>query len=205
VNQHEVWVKQEVQKVSIIGTSAAGKSTLAAELAPALGVPHVELDRLHWEPGWVSAPQEVLRQRVAEAVASEGWVVDGNYSKVQDLVWERCDTVVWLDYSFGTVLRRGVWRTVRRVVFREPCCNGNREEWRHALSRDSIVWWIVTTYHRRRRQFAALLPGLEARGVQVVRHRAPRETRAWLDGLRNSMASGANRQASHFEGSEAIP
>ena len=173
-----------MQKISIIGTSAAGKSTLARELASVLGVPHVELDRLYWEPGWVAAPKEVFRTRVAEGVAAPAWVVDGNYRGARDLVWDRCDTVVWLDYSFATVLGRGVWRTFRRVVLRESCCNGNREEWWRALSRDSIVWWIVTTYHRRRREYAERLPELAARGVQIVRHRTPRETRTWLEALR---------------------
>lgn len=181
--QAEAQVKQ-MQRISIIGTSAAGKSTLARELSGVLGVPHVELDGLYWEPGWVAAPKEVFRERVTEAVATAAWVIDGNYSGARDLVWDRCDTVVWLDYSFATVLGRGVWRTFRRVVLGERCCNGNREEWWRALSRDSIVWWIVTTYHRRRREFAERMPELEGRGVQIVRHRTPRETRAWLDALR---------------------
>ncbi len=63
-----------------------------------LGVPHVELDSLHWEPGWTEADPEVLRRRVEAALSTDGWVVDVNYSAVRDLIWPRADTLVWLYY-----------------------------------------------------------------------------------------------------------
>jgi hypothetical protein len=41
----------------------------ARRAAEALGVPFVELDALHWEPGWQEAPDETLRERVSEATS----------------------------------------------------------------------------------------------------------------------------------------
>ena len=93
--------------INVVGTSAVGKTTLARALAALLGVPHVELDALHWEPNWTEAPDEMLRERVARD-RRRRWVVDGNYSKVRDLVWERVEAVVWLDLPLRTVL----WRTL---------------------------------------------------------------------------------------------
>ena len=37
-------------RILVVGTSGAGKSRLAGQLAAALGVPHVELDALYWGP-----------------------------------------------------------------------------------------------------------------------------------------------------------
>ena len=48
-------------------------------------------------------------------IPEEGWVIDGNYSAVQPLVWERADTVIWLDPPRRTVMRRIIWRTIRRA------------------------------------------------------------------------------------------
>ena len=103
-----------MQRINVVGTSGSGKTTVARRAAEALGVPFVELDALHWEPGWREAPDEVLSERVSEATRGSMWVVDGNYGKVRDIVWARVDTVVWLDYSFPGIFMRLLWRTLRR-------------------------------------------------------------------------------------------
>src|SRR5438132_1981195 len=103
-----------MRRVVVGGTSASGKTTLASRLAGRLGVPHVELDALHWEAGWIEAPNELFRARTQEALSGNCWVVDGNYSVVRDIVWGRADTVIFLDYPLivilGRLLRRTLWR-----------------------------------------------------------------------------------------------
>jgi adenylate kinase family enzyme len=182
-----------MQRVSVIGTSGSGKTTFAARLAARLGVSHVELDALHWQPGWVEISDEAFREKVRRAVAGDAWVVDGNYAVVRDLVWGRADTVVWLDFSLTVTLRRVTWRTLRRSVTREACCNGNRESLARALSRDSIILWALSTHRRKRREYPSKVDALEARGVEVVRLRAPSEATRWLEGVeRRSSARGAS-------------
>ena len=80
----------------------------------ALAVPHLELDAVFHQAGWQPLEREVFRGRVAEFIAGEGWVVDGNYSVVSDLVWARADTVVWLDVPRRQVMRQLLARTLRR-------------------------------------------------------------------------------------------
>ena len=86
-----------MRRVSVVGISGARKTTLARRLAAALEVPHVELDAIFHQPGWTELPVEEFRERVRLELAAEGWVVDGNYTAVRDLVWAAADTVVWLD------------------------------------------------------------------------------------------------------------
>ena len=147
----------DLRRVAVVGTSCSGKTTFAAALAAGLQVPHIELDALHWRPGWVPAPRDEFRAAVAAATSAERWVSDGNYSAVRDLVWGRATAVIWLDYPFATVLRRALYRTARRVLLREELYSGNRESFRKALlCRDSILWWVVTTWRRRRREYREL-------------------------------------------------
>jgi adenylate kinase family enzyme len=70
-----------MRRISVIGSSCSGKTTVAGVLAERLGVPHVELDALHHGPNWDEAPPDLLRKRVRTALAAapDGWVVDGNY------------------------------------------------------------------------------------------------------------------------------
>ena len=173
-----------LRRVAVVGTTGSGKTTLARQLSERLGIPHVELDALHWDPGWTSAEPEVFSERTAQALSGAAWVTDGNYSRVRDIVWSRADTVVWLDYPLPVVLGRLVWRTLRRLVRREELWNQNRERFAGVfLSRDSIILWALQTYRRRRREYPLLLDRPEYVHLDVVRLRSPREARRWLDGL----------------------
>jgi adenylate kinase family enzyme len=128
------------QRVVVIGTTGSGKTTLAEQLAQIMNVPHIELDALHWEPNWVEASIEVFHSRVEQVIQQPTWVLDGNYSKVRDLVWARADTVIWLDYSLLVIMSRLLKRTIHRTLFKETLWNDNRESLRSAFfSRDSIL------------------------------------------------------------------
>jgi adenylate kinase family enzyme len=146
-----------VKRVSVVGNSGAGKTTLGRELAAALGVPFVELDSIFHQPGWQELPDDEYRAAVAARVADDAWVVDGNYSTVQDLVWARIDTVVWIDLPRALVMRQVVLRTLRRVLTREELWNGNREPfgnlWRIDPHR-SIIRWAWTAHRRNHERYA---------------------------------------------------
>ena len=169
------------RRINVVGTSASGKTTFARSLAARLRLPHVELDALHWEPGWTEAPDQVMRDRVQRAVAADAWVVDGNYAAVRDLVWERTEAVVWLDFRLHTILWRYATRTGRRIRTREELWpgTGNRETLSlHLLRRDGLLWWILGTYRRRRRDYPRLLAGNPR--IAAVRLRSPRDADRWL-------------------------
>jgi adenylate kinase family enzyme len=173
-----------MQRASVIGVTGSGKTTFAASLAARLRVPHVELDALHWEPNWTMAELDVFRRRVARQVSADGWVIDGNYAKVRDLVWGRADTVVWLDYSFALTFARLLRRTLARIRSGEELWNGNRERFAEQfLSRDSLLVWAIKTYPRYRATLPALLASDACSHLRVVRLRAPRDAQEWLGGL----------------------
>ncbi|MBA7637356.1 hypothetical protein ES703_44999 [subsurface metagenome] len=173
-----------MQRISVIGTTGSGKTTVARRAAEALEVPFVELDALHWERDWEEASLEVFRGRVGDAIRGEGWVVDGNYGKVRDMVWGRADTVLWLDYPFlGTFLRL-LWRTLRRLILREELWNGNRESLTMMLSGDSILLWAITSHPHYNREYAQLMSDPEYAHVRFLRHRSRRETEDWLRSLK---------------------
>jgi adenylate kinase family enzyme len=171
-----------MQRVSVIGVTGSGKSTLAVALSRRLGIPWVELDALYWEPGWVAAPPDVFRGRVAAALTADAWIADGNYSSwVRDLVWQRADTVIWLDYPLAVVLPRLLRRTLRRWWNHELLWHGNRERLaEHFLTRQSLFLWALRTHPKHRREYPALFADPAYRHLAVLRFRTPAQTSQWL-------------------------
>ncbi len=115
------------KRIVVIGSSNAGKSTLAEQLAERLNAPFIELDGLHWEAGWVEAGRDVFRERVRKAIEPASWVMAGNYThQQQDISWPVADTIVLIDLSLPTVLRRCVRRTWQRWRTQEVLYGGTQ-------------------------------------------------------------------------------
>ena len=170
-------------RVSVVGTSGAGKSTFASSLARALGAVFLELDSLQHQAGWKPLPTEEFRAAVSGVVAGEQWVIDGNYSRVQDLVWARADTVVWLDLPRRLVMRRIIWRTLRRVGGRAELWNGNRERWQNFFSldkEDSVIAWAWQTYASNRERYEAAMADPLHAHLRFIRLRSPASVRRFL-------------------------
>ena len=173
-----------MERVVVVGTSCSGKTTLARQLSRALGSSHVELDAIHWKPGWQERPVDEVRRMASEAAAGERWVMDGNYRSVRDIVWGRATTVVWLNYPFRVVLWRALSRTTRRVITQEELFSGNREGFRQSfLSRDSIILWAITSHRRVRQEYRRILDGGEFPHLRVIELRGPAEAEVLVASL----------------------
>jgi len=164
-----------MRRVIIVGAPGSGKSTLARALSGRLGLPVVHLDPLFWEPGWREpADRSAFRRRVAQAIAGEAWITDGNFvTDTFALRLPRADTVVILDRSPWICFARILWRIVfhrRRADLPAGCPD--------ALDGDLIAF--VTGFRRES------LPRIEAAlaahegDLAVVRLTSDRAMRAFL-------------------------
>lgn len=170
-----------MSRINVVGTTGSGKTTLARHLASCLDRPHIEMDALHWLPNWTSRPDAALRPLVADAVSAETWVLDGNYSRVRDIVWARATTIVWLNYTLQVMMWRLVRRTFKRWWSREPLWGTNHESLRtHLLTRDSLFLWQLQTYKRRRAEYPRLFAQPQHAHLRIVEHRSPRATARWV-------------------------
>jgi adenylate kinase family enzyme len=168
-----------MQRVSVVGVSGSGKSTIGRRLALRLDVPYVELDELHHGPNWNEASAEELRARVAPVVAQPGWVIDGNYrTKLGTLVVERADTVVWLDLPIRVWLPRLARRTLVRMLTREELFNGNRESFRNLFERPNIFGWAWRRHFEHRHELPPWVG--QHPHVRLVRLCTPADVEAFL-------------------------
>lgn len=167
-----------MQRVVILGSGGAGKSTLARQVGDRLGLPVIHLDREHWLPGWVETPTGDWAVRVARLVAGDRWVIDGNYGGTIDLRLRACDTAIFLDLSRSLCLWRVMrrWWTYRGRARPEmtPGCN-ERIDW-------AFVRWIWS-YPRLRRPAVLEQLGTLGAGQRLVHLRSRRAVAAFLKTL----------------------
>jgi len=191
-----------VERVVVVGNSGSGKTTVARRLAMRLGVPHVELDAIYHQPGWTPLPAAEFTRRVADAVAGDGWVVDGNYSPVRAVVWERATTVVWMDPPRHVVMRRLILRTLFRAAGRVELWNGNRERWLNLFSLDperSVIAWAWQQHRRYRERYAALATDPVYSHLTFKRIARPADLQRLLSGtalVATARCSGSERSRS---------
>ena len=158
-----------MNRIVVIGSSCSGKSTFSQSLANKKKVEYIELDQLHWLPNWEERPDEEFRALVHEAVSSDSWVVDGNYSVARDVVWPRATEIIWLNHSFSLVLYRSITRSIKRAATKRKLFAGNVETYKQTfLSRDSIILWVLKTHHQKRKTYANLLKQVEKKGIKVT-------------------------------------
>jgi adenylate kinase family enzyme len=173
-------------KLSIVGTTGSGKTTLARSVSQSLSIPHVELDGIYHQPGWTRLPEAEFRIRIIAEVGRPDWVIDGNYSEVRELVWAAADAVIFLDYTRSVVMGRVIRRSLGRALTRRRLWNGNRETFKNLLSKDpeeNIVRWAsaaVDTLHQR---YLAAMNDPRWNGLNFVRLTDPRQTSAFTSAL----------------------
>lgn len=163
---------------------------MAAALARVLGAHHVELDSIYHQPGWNPLPDEEFRARVAALTEPESWVVDGNYSVIRDITWNRADTVVWFDLPYLRVMARTIRRTVRRVITREELWNGNKEPLSNLWSLNpekSIIAWTATRHRVYRRRYRAAEIDPQWVDLRFVRLRSRAEAEGFLEGVATAL------------------
>jgi adenylate kinase family enzyme len=100
-------------RVAIIGNAGGGKSTLAAALGQALGLPVHHIDRIQYQPGWQLSAPEFVAQEHRRILDTQRWIIDGwgGWPLIQAR-FEAADAVVVVDFP----LWRHVWWALKRQV-----------------------------------------------------------------------------------------
>ena len=185
-----------LKRVAVVGTSGSGKTTFAKNLAQILNVKHIELDAINWLPDWVERPHAEFIELVKAELASDSWVLDGNYSRTREAVWKRATAIVWLNYSFPLTFYRAFNRTTRRIFNKEILYSGNRETFGKAfMSKDSILLWVLSSYRGKRRNYSKLLRQDKNDEKEIFIFQNPKQTERFLLQVKEQTA---NLEASNY-------
>lgn len=150
-----------MRRVVVVGSGGSGKSTFSTELGRVTGLPVIHLDREYWRSGWEETPKDEWNARVAELLAGESWIMDGNFGGTREMRMEAADTIIFLDLPRRVCLYRILKRTLKYYGKSRPDMTEGCNE---RLDLEFIGW--VWNYNNRSRK--RLLAELDSIGDQRV-------------------------------------
>jgi adenylate kinase family enzyme len=168
-------------RINVVGTSGSGKSTFSKLLAKKMDLPYVEMDALHWKANWKESTDEELFNKLKNALSSEEWVLDGNYSKTEHLKWKQVQMVIFLDLPFYLVLYRIIKRSLVRGFKRQELWAGNKESILQVLfSKDSMILFTIKNFYKNRKRFLKLFNKPQNSQIKFISLKSKKEMNDFL-------------------------
>lgn len=87
-----------LEKIIVIGSPGAGKSTFARQLRDITSLPLYYLDMLWHKPDKTNVSRDEFDKKLNDILCRDRWIIDGNYQRTIKDRLEYCDTVFLLDY-----------------------------------------------------------------------------------------------------------
>ena len=87
-----------MEKVLIIGSPGAGKSTFARKLNKLIDHPLTYLDKIWHKEDQTNVSRSKFDQQLQQILNTKQWIIDGNYLRTLEMRLQKCDTVFLLDY-----------------------------------------------------------------------------------------------------------
>ena len=104
---------KSANRVSVIGSSAGGKSTLSRMISQAHSLPHISIDReIRWLPGWKIRDYNQQRAKLQEFISQDKWILDGTSVSSFETRIPRSDIVLWV----RPTRMRAMWQLSKRVA-----------------------------------------------------------------------------------------
>jgi adenylate kinase family enzyme len=120
-------------RVFLIGPSAAGKTTLAAQLSARLQLPAYDLDPIAFtDTHWSIRPLWEKRRAVEGILHQPAWIVEGSHVGWTEPLLDAARVIIWLDLPLATTLRR------RIIALRTKPIGFQIEQ----------SWWLIHWYTR---------------------------------------------------------
>ena len=92
-------MKKLGKKIVVVGVSASGKSTFARAIQKRTGLPLTHMDTIWWKPGWIEVGEEDASKQLEAITLGPEWLIEGYIPKtVRPIVFERADSILYLDY-----------------------------------------------------------------------------------------------------------
>ena len=138
---------QNIYKISIIGGSGTGKTTLSNNLGKVLNIPVYHIDGIHHLENWETRDKNERDRIILEKIKEEQWIIDGTYHSTLRQRLQSSDLVIYLDYSSISQVKGVLGRYIKQHGKERPEIPGCKEK----MSFDFLIWVLHWRRNKRER------------------------------------------------------
>ena len=90
---------ENINRISVIGGSGTGKTTLTSNLGNKLNLPIYHIDGIHHLKNWEIRDKSERDAIILDLIEKEKWIIDGTYRATLEKRLKKSDLVIFLDFS----------------------------------------------------------------------------------------------------------
>ena len=87
-----------MERVMVIGSNGAGKSTFSYELSSRTELPLIHIDKIYWRNHWEVTSREEFERMVFSEAQKRYWIIEGNNLRSLNQRLQYADTVIWFEF-----------------------------------------------------------------------------------------------------------
>lgn len=152
-------------KIHIIGCSGSGKTYLANALAEKYGIPHFDLDDIHWDNSGnygVKRPPKERAELLQKILKNDDWIIEGVYYAWVGQCFEDADVVYVLD----TPKRVYKYRIIKRFIKRKLGLEKGKKETLKSVR--ALLKWTDTFQNVNMKEIKKILEKYTAKTVWLT-------------------------------------
>jgi len=161
-----------MNKISIIGGSGTGKTTLASNLGKDLNLPVYHLDGLNYFSKWKERNKKERDELILKKISEKKWIIDGTYHSTLSERLKKADLIIYLDYSTFTQIRGVINRNIKlkgRERTEIPGCNEKIDI--------KYLWWVLKWKKSKRKKILNYLNEVDSKKTLIFKNR--RQLNRW--------------------------
>ena len=155
-----------MNRISVIGGSGTGKTTLASNLGKDLNIPVYHLDGLNYFSDWEEREKTERDELIMDKTKGKKWVIDGTYTSTLEERLKKSDLIIYLDYSpfaqLKGILVRG-FKLKGKERKEIPGCNEKIDI--------KFVFWVLRWRKNKRRKILKYINKIDKDKILIFKSR----------------------------------